>query len=200
GMYNVSDGNDGLIIDNDAYQTNADGEKDVSGTVTFTQASIDSAFHGMDSFQEGFIGFGSYFIAFALLFFCYTTMLAYYYIAETNLVYMLRGRMPWLKIVLGLVLIGSAFYGTVSTADLAWQMGDLGVGLMAWLTVIDIIIMHMPALKAFKDYERQYKLQKKGEIDEIVYTPERGEFKDHNFWVDEYPRRDEEGYSYPDRN
>lgn len=200
GMYNVSDGNDGLIIDNGVYQTNAAGEKDVSGTVTFTQAGIDSAFHGMDSFQEGFIGFGSYFIAFALLFFCYTTMLAYYYIAETNLVYMLRGRMPWLKIVLGLVLIGSAFYGTVSTADLAWQMGDLGVGLMAWINVIGILILQKPALKAFKDYERQYKLQKKGEIDEIVYTPERGEFKDHNFWVDEYPRRDEEGYSYPDRN
>src|SRR5699024_10781075 len=192
GMYDVSDGNDGLIIDNGVYQTNADGEKDVSGTVTFTQASIASAFHGMDSFQDGFIGFRSYFIAFPLLFFCYTTMLAYYYIAETNLVYMLRGRMPWLKIVLGLVLIGSAFYGTVSTADLAWQMGDLGVGLMAWINVIGILILQKPALKAFKDYERQYKLQKKGEIDEIVYAPERGEFKDHNFWVDEYPRRDEE--------
>lgn len=200
GMYNVSDDNGGLIIDNGVYQVNADGEKDVSGTVAFTQAGIDNAFHGMENFQEGFIGFGSYFIAFALLFFCYTTMLAYYYIAETNLVYMLKGRMPWLKIVLGLILIGSAYYGTVSTAGLAWQMGDLGVGLMAWINVIAILILQKPALRAFKDYERQYKLQKQGEVDEIVYAPERGEFKNHNFWVDEYPRRDEEGYSYPDRN
>lgn len=200
GMYNVSDGDGGLIIDNGVYQTNVDGEKDVTGTVAFTQAGIDSAFHGMENFQEGFIGFGSYFIAFALLFFCYTTMLAYYYIAETNLVYMLKGRMPWLKYVLGLVLIGSAFYGTVSTAGLAWQMGDLGVGLMAWINVIAILILQKPALKVFRDYERQYKLKKQGKIDEIVYTPERSEFKDHNFWVDEYPRRNEEGYDYPDRN
>lgn len=200
GMYNVSDGDGGLIIDNGVYQTNADGEKDVSGTVAFTQAGIDNAFHGMDNFQEGFIGFGSYFIAFALLFFCYTTMLAYYYIAETNLVYMLKGRMPWLKYVLGLMLIGSAFYGTVSTAGLAWQMGDLGVGLMAWINVIAILILQKPALKAFRDYERQYKLQKQGKIDDIVYTPEPSEFKGHNFWVDEYPRRNEEGYNYPDRN
>ncbi|MDO5359988.1 MAG: alanine/glycine:cation symporter family protein [Jeotgalicoccus sp.] len=200
GMYNVSDGDGGLIIDNGVYQVNADGERDVSGTVAFTQAGIDNSFHGMENFQEGFIGFGSYFIAFALLFFCYTTMLAYYYIAETNLVYMLRGRMPWLKYVLGLALIASAFYGTVSTAGLAWQMGDLGVGLMAWINVIAILILQKPALRAFRDYERQYKLQKQGKVDEIVYTPEREEFKDHNFWVDEYPRRDEEGYSYPDRN
>lgn len=200
GMYNVSDGDGGLIVDNGVYQTNADGEKDVSGTVTFTQAGIDSAFHGMDNFQESFIGFGSYFIAFALLFFCYTTMLAYYYIAETNLVYMLRGHMPWLKMVLGVALIGSAYYGTVSTADLAWQMGDLGVGLMAWINVIGILILQKPALKAFRDYERQYKLQKQGKIDEIVYEPTREEFKEHNFWVDEYPRRNEEGYDYPDRN
>lgn len=200
GMYNVSDGDGGLIIDNGVYQVNADGERDVSGTVAFTQAGIDNSFHGMENFQEGFIGFGSYFIAFALLFFCYTTMLAYYYIAETNLVYMLRGRMPWLKYVLGLALIASAFYGTVSTAGLAWQMGDLGVGLMAWINVIAILILQKPALRAFRDYERQYKLQKQGKIDEIVFTPDRDEFKDHNFWVDEYPRRDEEGYSYPDRN
>lgn len=200
GMYNVSDGDGGLIVDNGVYQTSVDGERDVSGTVVFTQAGIDKAFHGMESFQEGFIGFGSYFIAFALLFFCYTTMLAYYYIAETNLVYMLKGRMPWLKYVLGIVLIGSAFYGTVSTAGLAWQMGDLGVGLMAWINVIGILILQKPALKAFRDYERQYKLQKQGKIDEIVYTPDPEDFKDHNFWVDEYPRRDDPDYTYPDRN
>ena len=98
------------------------------------------------------------------------------------------------------MLIASAFYGTVSTADVAWQMGDLGVGLMAWINVIAILILQKPALRAFRDYERQYKLQKQGKIDDIVYTPEREDFKEHNFWVDEYPRRNEEGYDYPDRN
>src|SRR5699024_4570611 len=61
GMYNVSDGNDGLIIDNGVYEEAADGTKDVSGTVVYTQASIDHAFSGMESFQEGFVGFGTYF-------------------------------------------------------------------------------------------------------------------------------------------
>src|SRR5699024_3897280 len=161
GMYNVFDGDGGLIVDNGVFQPNAAGEKDVSGTGTFTQAGIDSAIHGMDNFKEDYIDFCSYFIAFALLFFCYTTMLAYYYIAETNLVYMLKGRMQWLKIVLGLVLIASAFYGAVSTADLAWLMGDLGVGLMAWINVIAILILQKPALKVLIDYDSQYKTKNK---------------------------------------
>jgi AGCS family alanine or glycine:cation symporter len=37
-----------------------------------------------------FPGFGSYFVAIALFFFAFTTMLAYYYIAETNISYLTR--------------------------------------------------------------------------------------------------------------
>jgi AGCS family alanine or glycine:cation symporter len=40
----------------------------------FTQSAMDSVFPG----------FGSYFVAIALFFFAFTTILAYYYIAETN--------------------------------------------------------------------------------------------------------------------
>ena len=32
---------------------------------------------------------------------------------------------------------------------------DLGVGLMAWLNIIAIWILHKPALEALKDYEQQ---------------------------------------------
>lgn len=202
GMYNVSDGNEGLIVDNGVYQEAADGSRDVSGTVAFTQASIDKAFHQPAEFDVSFIGFGSYFIAFALLFFCYTTILAYYYIAETNLIYLTKGRMTWLKPVLGVVLIASVFYGTVSTAELAWTMGDLGVGMMAWINVIGILILQKPALKAFKDYERQYKLQKLGKLDgEICYRPEADEVKSATFWHNRVAEeKNDPTYGYPDGN
>src|SRR5699024_7844999 len=142
GMYNVSDGNDGLIVDNGVYEEAADGTKDVSGTVVYTQAGIDHAFSGMESFQEGFVGFGTY------------------YIAETNIIYITKGKMTWLKPVLGVVLIASAFYGTVSTAETAWMMGDVGVGMMAWINVIGLLILQGTVIKVFNDYERQYKLKK----------------------------------------
>lgn len=101
---------------------------------------------------------GSGFIAIALLFFAFTTIMAYYYIAETNLSYLTKSiKAPWAIWVLRIVILGSTFYGSIKTAEMAWTMGDIGVGLMAWLNVIAIILLRKPAMKAFKDYKRQKK-------------------------------------------
>ncbi|MCV5941711.1 alanine:cation symporter family protein, partial [Escherichia coli] len=87
-----------------------------------TQMAIESALPGV----------GKPFIAVALFFFAFTTILAYYYIAETNIAYIRRTfKVNGLMFILKLVLISAVFYGTVKTANLAWAMGDVGVGLMA---------------------------------------------------------------------
>lgn len=65
-------------------------------------------------------GFGNYFVAIALFFFAFTTIIAYYYIAETNIAYINRKiHRPWLTFLLKLCLMASTVYGTVRTADLA---------------------------------------------------------------------------------
>jgi AGCS family alanine or glycine:cation symporter len=48
-------------------------------------------------------------------------------------------------------------YGSINQAKLAWNIGDLGVGLMAWF---NIIAFTKPALLALKDYEKQRKQEK----------------------------------------
>ena len=61
--------------------------------------------------------------------------------------------------VLKFMMLGAVFYGTVRTADLAWALGDMGVGLMAWLNIIGILILFLmgkPALKALRDYRRAW--------------------------------------------
>ncbi|HCC8047535.1 TPA: alanine:cation symporter family protein, partial [Enterobacter cloacae] len=64
-------------------------------------------------------GFGNYFVAVALFFFAFTTIIAYYYIAETNIAFINRKiHRPWLTFVLKLCLMASTVYGTVRTADL----------------------------------------------------------------------------------
>lgn len=194
GMYNVSDGEDGLIVDSGVHQVSPDGEENYGGTVAYTQAGLDRAFSGQETFDVDFVGFGSYFISFALLFFCYTTILAYYYIAETNLVYLTHGRWPITKILLGVLLIGSVFYGTINSAGLAWDMGDLGVGLMAWLNVIAILILQKPALAALKDFERQKKEKGSGKF--AIYSPDPSEVKEADFWHHDYPKRLEEEKEY----
>ncbi len=119
--------------------------------------------------------FGKVFVAVALFFFAFTTLLAYYYIAETNVAYIRRTfRFPYELTILKIVMLASVFYGTIREANLAWAMGDLGVGLMAWLNIIGILIlffMGRPALKALKDYEEQ---RKAGVEDDTFDPPKLG--------------------------
>ncbi len=114
----------------------------------FTQHAVESVFEG----------FGNGFVAISLLFFVFTTLMAYYYMAETNLTYLdQNGRHPWLINILRVVTLGTIIYGTTVTAGPAWQLGDIGVGIMAWLNVIAILLLQKPALKALKDYRQQQK-------------------------------------------
>ncbi len=101
-------------------------------------------------------GFGALFVAIALLFFAFTTIVAYYYIAETNIAYINRTvRRPWLTFLLKVGIMAATVYGTVKTADLAWALGDIGVGLMAWLNIVAILLLRNTAFKCLRDYEAQ---------------------------------------------
>ncbi|MEG6214227.1 alanine/glycine:cation symporter family protein [Enterobacter quasihormaechei] len=132
-------------------------------------------------------GFGNYFVAIALFFFAFTTIIAYYYIAETNIAYINRKiHRPWLTFLLKLCLMASTVYGTVRTADLAWGLGDIGVGLMAWLNIIAIVLLHKKAFASLKDYETQ-----NAQGLDPQFDPVRLGIKNADYWLKE--RRDEEG-------
>ncbi|MBK0371189.1 alanine/glycine:cation symporter family protein [Flavobacterium agrisoli] len=123
----------------------------VSPGAGYTQSAMDTLFPGV----------GSYFVAFALFFFAFTTILAYYYIAETNVSYLTKKiKSPIFIHLLKITMLLIIVYGSVNTAKLAWDIGDLGVGLMAWFNIIAILILQKPALAALKDYEKQKKAGK----------------------------------------
>jgi len=112
----------------------------------YTQAAVESVLPG----------FGASFVAIALMFFAFTTIVAYYYMAETNIAYINRKvHRPWMSLVLRFAMLIAVVYGTVRSAGVAWDLGDLGVGLMAWLNIIAILILQRPALRCLKDYEEQ---------------------------------------------
>ncbi len=145
----------------------------------FTQTAVDTLVPG----------FGSSFVAVALFFFAFTTLMAYYYIAEVNLAYLykkiLKGKEGSKKfVILGLkcVLLMATYYGCIKTATLAWALGDIGVGLMAWLNIIAILIIAKPALIALKDYEEQQK--NKIPRENINFDPIKLGIKNADFWVE----------------
>ena len=124
-------------------------------------------------------GFGAAFVAVALLFFAFTTIVAYYYIAETNIAYINRKvHRPWLMFVLKLALVISTVYGTVKTADLAWAMGDIGVGLMAWLNIAAILLLQKPAFAVLRDYEAQ-----RAQGLDPVFHPEKLGIQNADYWA-----------------
>ncbi|WP_207425762.1 sodium:alanine symporter family protein [Pedobacter sp. SYSU D00535] len=137
-QYNVLNPEGGFIVEN------LPGAK-IGGE--FTQQAISHHFPAL----------GSGFVAIALLFFAFTTIMAYYYIAETNLSYLDKTENKWAVTALRLLILAATFYGSVKTAESAWALGDMGVGIMAWLNIVAILFLQKPALKALKDYRRQRK-------------------------------------------
>ncbi len=184
GMYNVKGPDGNLIVDNGVYYVQ-NGVRHFDGSPTYTQAAIDQVFsQGQETFHPDFVGTGSYFVAIALFFFAFTTLMAYYYIAETNVAYLSkkRGR-PILMFLLKISIMAAVFLGCIRTATIAWGLGDMGVGIMAWLNVLAIIILEKPALKVFKDYELQKKAGK-----DPVFDPVALGIHDADFWEKEYGR------------
>ena len=133
---------------------------DVEVGPTFVQTGFDTMWSGA----------GSSFVAISLLFFCLTTIIAYYYMAETNLRFLMgKASTVYIRplrstlgsnvtILLQALILASVAIGAVSTASDAWTLGDIGVGLMAWINIVGILILQQPAFKALRDYERQQKL------------------------------------------
>lgn len=124
-------------------------------------------------------GYGAGFVAAALFFFAFTTIIAYYYMAETNIAYINRQiHRPWMIFALRILILAAVTFGCVRTAGMAWTLGDIGVGLMAWLNLIAILILQKPALIALRDFEAQKKLGL-----DPTFDPLKLEIRNADFWV-----------------
>ena len=130
-------------------------------------------------------GFGGAFVTIALFFFVFTTLMAYYYIAEVNLTYIVKkitgGKSSKIcEYILVLVFLAMIAFGAVKSATLAWTMGDVGVGMMAWLNIIAILVLSNTVMKCFNDYERQLKAGIP--TTEITFDPVSLGIKGATFW------------------
>lgn len=159
GMYNVINPAGGMLVDN---------LPGIEVGPGYAQAAVESVLPG----------FGQGFVALALLFFAFTTIVAYYYMAETNIAFVNRKiHRPWLTFALRIGILVMVAYGTMKTAGAAWQLGDIGTGVMAWLNIIAILILQKPALIALRDYERQRKEGK-----EPVFDPDALGIRNADLW------------------
>lgn len=161
--YNVFDASGNILIAAQGVQL---GEPEVE----YTTAAIGTLL-GME--------WGGIIISIAMFFIAFTTLMAYYYYAETNLVYLFgKGKMERILIwLLRVGLVTMVFVGSLYEASVIWAIGDTGVGAMAWINVIAILLLSPKAFKALKSYERQKKEGK-----EPVFNPEEIGVKEAVYW------------------
>ena len=141
GTYNIIDSSTGDLLVANAPELG-------NNYAGYTQSAVDSVF----------AGFGSQFVSVAMVFFVFSTIMAYYFYSESSIIYLFKGKNNRReKLVIRLlqaVMLASVVFGAVREADVVWQLGDIGVGLMAWFTVIAILILCPKAIQALKDFEK----------------------------------------------
>nr|WP_010130873.1 alanine/glycine:cation symporter family protein [Microbulbifer agarilyticus] len=118
--------------------------------VTLTQAALASE-----------VGpWGNGFLAIALLFFAFTSIIANYYYAETNIFYLWHTRVSifcYRALYICFILFGAwvAYSGSSDNFSLLWNMADMSMGFMASANLLAILLLSGVALKVFADYEAQ---------------------------------------------
>lgn len=168
GTYNVIDSN---IANGEAAHYIVENVKGVKAD-GFTQAAVSHEFPGI----------GNHFVAIALFFFAFTTIMAYYYYAETNVAYIFKNKNKKLVIwILRIAFLFATYFGTIKTAKLAWDLGDIGVGLMAWVNLIAIVLLSKTAMIVWKDYVKQ----RKNGVEDPGFDPESLGIKNADFWKKE---------------
>ena len=175
-----------IIISTDMYKVFEGQSED--GAVRYAGSLPDGIPVGPGFVQEGLnsfaAGIGPSFVALAVMFFAFTTVLAYYYMSEVNFAYLNR----WVnnetarRVIiwaLRILIVVSVFIGATSTPGSAWALGDIGVGTTAWLNIVAILVLQRPALQCLWDYRRQKKAGQDPQFD-----PEALGIRNADFWVE----------------
>jgi len=142
GLYNIFDARTGEMIVAGAPALG-------DNYVGYTQAAVDSVL----------TGFGGTFVSIALVFFVFTTVMAYYFYGESSIMQIFDGRPEKKRAerlciwIFRFSLLGMVVFGALRETNVIWQLGDVGVGLTAWINVVVLILLCPHAIKALREYE-----------------------------------------------
>ncbi|MCV7519078.1 alanine:cation symporter family protein, partial [Micrococcus luteus] len=157
GAYNVVGGDGGMIQENLAG---------VAAGPNYTQEAIATVSQPV----------AGPFLAIAIALFALTTIVAFYFIAEANLAYLLGRRSPRLVRVLEVVILAVTFYSTIADAGIVWATADIGYGTLGLINFIALIFLSGIAITTLKDYDRQRAAGLDPVFDPVPLGIERADF------------------------
>ncbi len=98
---------------------------------------------------------GSYFIAFCILLFAFTTILGIYSFIEISISYLIDSKT--VLAVFKLIFLAITFWGTLQTVSLVFNMADAFMGIIALINLIVIVLLSGTVKKLTLDYTAQRK-------------------------------------------
>ncbi|WP_341665248.1 sodium:alanine symporter family protein [Vibrio sp.] len=117
--------------------------------IELTQAALSS--------QVG--SWGGVFVAIAIFFFAFTSIIANYSYAETNLIFLEHNHKAGLGIF-RIIVLGMVMFGAVASLPIVWSLADVSMGMMAIVNLVAILLLSGIVIKLAKDYNRQLKAGK----------------------------------------
>ena len=139
--------------------------------ILFSGAPLDGSTNGVQLTQQALtneIGSaGSIFVAIALFFFAFSSILGNYYYGEANVRYLTRKK--WILNIYRILVGGMVLFGALAALDVAWSLADVTMGLMALCNLIAISLLGKYAFKLLEDY----RAQKRAGIKDPVFTKDR---------------------------
>lgn len=102
------------------------------------------------AFNAGMGSLGGIFIAIALFFFAFSTIIAWYFFGEANIKYLFgkKGITPYRILVLLFVFLGSCMQ-----VDLVWQLADTFNGLMVLPNLVGLLVLSPIVKKRYDEYQ-----------------------------------------------
>lgn len=97
-----------------------------------------------------------YFVAIAIMFFAFSSIIGNYYYGETNIEF-IKTSPAWLTIYRILVL-GMVMFGALAEVEIVWNMADLFMGGMAVINLFVIALLGKVAFKVLDDFTEQRNL------------------------------------------
>ena len=126
------------------------------------------------------------FISVALFLFAFTTLVGNFYYAEVNFRFLMRNKnlKHWMLSIFRTVAALLVFAGALLKFEVAWNLGDILMGLMALINLPVIIILGNQAIRCANDYVAQRKagLEPHFKASSIGLNPD-----ELDFWKDDAP-------------
>ena len=110
---------------------------------------------------------GSTYVAVAILFFAFSSIIGNYYYGEANLRYITHNK--WVMILFRLMTGAMVMFGALASLDLAWSLADVCMGLMTICNLIAIVLLGKYAFRLLADYCEQ----KRNGIKDPVFTKDK---------------------------